>query len=282
MLHVCTDLSCRLAGAELPEGAHPSPCLGLCERAPASLRTIAGEQPRELQLPESGPPLPQAGDEGLRLLRRIAAGVDPESLDAYRAHGGYAALRRAVELGPAGVAARGERVAPARARRRRLPDGREVGSGRAPAGASALPRLQRRRVRAGDVQGPRADGERPVRARRGDDDRRVCDRLRARLRLRAGGVPARARAARARVRAGAGARPPRARRDGRRLRLRPRAAHRRRRVRVRRGDGAVPVDRGLPRRAAQQAALPRRGRPVREAHRREQRRDPLQRPRGRV
>jgi NADH-quinone oxidoreductase subunit F len=103
VLHVCTDLSCRLAGVELPEGAHPSPCLGLCERAPASLRTIAGEEPRELQLPESGPPLPQAGDEGLRLLRRIAAGVDPESLDAYRAHGGYAALRRAVGLGPAGV-----------------------------------------------------------------------------------------------------------------------------------------------------------------------------------
>ena len=103
VLHVCTDLSCRLAGAELPDGAHASPCLGLCERAPASLRTIAGEEPRELQLPEAGPPLPQAGDEGLRLLRRIAAGADPESLDAYRAHGGYEALRRAVELGPAGV-----------------------------------------------------------------------------------------------------------------------------------------------------------------------------------
>ncbi len=103
VLHVCTDLSCRLAGVDLPDGAHASPCLGLCERAPASLRTIAGEEPRELQLPETGPPLPQAGDEGLRLLRRIAAGVDPGSLDAYRAHGGYEALRRAVELGPAGV-----------------------------------------------------------------------------------------------------------------------------------------------------------------------------------
>ena len=103
VLHVCTDLSCRLAGVDLPDGAHASPCLGLCERAPASLRTIAGEEPRELQLPETGPPLPQAGAEGLRLLRRIAAGVDPGSLDAYRAHGGYEALRRAVELGPAGV-----------------------------------------------------------------------------------------------------------------------------------------------------------------------------------
>jgi NADH-quinone oxidoreductase subunit F len=102
VLHVCTDLSCRLAGAELSDGAHPSPCLGLCERAPASLRTIAGDEPRELQLPEAGPPLPQLGDPGLRLLRRIGV-ADPESLDSYRAHDGYAALRRALELGPSAV-----------------------------------------------------------------------------------------------------------------------------------------------------------------------------------
>jgi NADH-quinone oxidoreductase subunit F len=75
----------------------------LCERAPASLRTIAGPEPRELPLPAEGPPLPQKGEAGLRLLRRIAAGIDPESLDAYRAHGGYAALRRAFELGQEGV-----------------------------------------------------------------------------------------------------------------------------------------------------------------------------------
>ena len=41
------------------------------------------------------------GDD-LRLLRRIHR-VDPESLDEYRAHGGYESLRRAVELGPQGV-----------------------------------------------------------------------------------------------------------------------------------------------------------------------------------
>ena len=103
VLHVCTDLACQLAGAEVPPGAHASPCLGLCERAPASLRTIAGPEPREIPLPEAGPALPQRGEPGLRLLRRIAAGVDPESLDAYRAHGGYAALRRAFELGQEGV-----------------------------------------------------------------------------------------------------------------------------------------------------------------------------------
>jgi len=48
VLHVCTDLACRLKGVEVPPGAHPSPCLGLCERAPASLRTIAGPEPLEL------------------------------------------------------------------------------------------------------------------------------------------------------------------------------------------------------------------------------------------
>jgi NADH-quinone oxidoreductase subunit F len=103
VLHVCTDLACQLAGAEVPPGAHASPCLGLCERAPASLRTIAGSEPREIPLPEAAPELPQHGEPGLRLLRRIAADVDPESLDAYRAHGGYAALRRAFELGQEGV-----------------------------------------------------------------------------------------------------------------------------------------------------------------------------------
>src|SRR5207253_5585190 len=39
VLHVCDDLACRLKGAVVPEGAHASPCLGLCERAPASMLT---------------------------------------------------------------------------------------------------------------------------------------------------------------------------------------------------------------------------------------------------
>jgi NADH-quinone oxidoreductase subunit F len=99
VLHVCTDIACQLAGVELPPGAHPSPCLGLCERAPAALRTVAGPEPREEPLPADGPALPQQGDSSLRLLRRIAEGVDATSLDSYRSHGGYAALRRAFEIG---------------------------------------------------------------------------------------------------------------------------------------------------------------------------------------
>jgi NADH-quinone oxidoreductase subunit F len=46
--------------------------------------------------------VPQRGDADLRLLRRVGV-VDPLSLDDYRAHGGYAALRRAFALGPEGV-----------------------------------------------------------------------------------------------------------------------------------------------------------------------------------
>jgi NADH-quinone oxidoreductase subunit F len=103
--HACTDLACALKGATVGPGEHPSPCLGLCERAPAKYRTVAGLEPFEQQLPAEEPPLPQAGDPSLRLLRRIAAAVDPTSLDAYVAAGGLTALAHARELGAEGVVA---------------------------------------------------------------------------------------------------------------------------------------------------------------------------------
>ncbi|WP_413103883.1 NADH-ubiquinone oxidoreductase-F iron-sulfur binding region domain-containing protein [Streptomyces sp. Inha503] len=140
VVHVCTDLACAARGsAELcaklerdvgPAGSagsgavwQPSPCLGLCERAPAALAIRAGEAPRTAvvapatagavadaassphEAAAEPPPVaavPQTGADGLVLLRRIGV-VDPGSLDDYRAHGGYAALRRAFALGPAGV-----------------------------------------------------------------------------------------------------------------------------------------------------------------------------------
>ncbi len=139
VVHVCEDIACRCNGSEVliagleerfgPEGElsqdgsatwYRSPCLGQCDRAPAALVSDAGETPRERTLAptgaaallevlagaEPGPPpvtvLPQAGDPSLRLLRRAAAGGAP-TLDEYRAHGGYAALRRALALGPEGV-----------------------------------------------------------------------------------------------------------------------------------------------------------------------------------
>ncbi|MDQ8706331.1 NAD(P)H-dependent oxidoreductase subunit E [Streptomyces sp. LHD-70] len=198
-VQVCTDLACATRGSselcsELesrlgPSGAvwEKSPCLGLCERAPAALVTRAGppaagshptpplpgcvryaagaawpagrasssaggaensappaleerglgrspsygkgrggeEAPRRATAvlapatvdaitraaaePESAEPeppatmaLPQAGQEGLILLKRIGR-IDPHSLDDYRAAGGYEALRRAFKLGPAEV-----------------------------------------------------------------------------------------------------------------------------------------------------------------------------------
>ncbi|AZQ38748.1 NADH-quinone oxidoreductase subunit E [Streptomyces cyaneochromogenes] len=135
-LHVCTDLACAAAGAsELCAGVEArlglgsgvsverSPCLGLCERAPAALAIKAGDPVRTAvsapatvhdavlaaSTPDSAPEepsaamaVPQAADPSLTLLRRVGV-VDPSSLDDYRAHGGYTALRRAFELGPAGV-----------------------------------------------------------------------------------------------------------------------------------------------------------------------------------
>jgi NADH-quinone oxidoreductase subunit F len=139
VVHVCEDIACRCHGAEQliaqleerfgAEGStsagaaatwYRSPCLGRCDRAPATLVSVAGAEPLErAQAPAdaegvlallagdapAGSPaavVPQAGEPGLRLLRRIGR-VDPSSLDDYRAEGGYAALRRAVELGPEGV-----------------------------------------------------------------------------------------------------------------------------------------------------------------------------------
>jgi NADH-quinone oxidoreductase subunit F len=137
VLHVCDDVACRCAGSEaliatLTEQLGPpgterdgstwltSPCLGQCDRAPAALLVESGRAPVERELitvrveelvavmEGATPPFPgsavpwQAGQAGLRLLARIGV-ADPESIDDYRAHGGYAALRRAFELGPDGV-----------------------------------------------------------------------------------------------------------------------------------------------------------------------------------
>ena len=144
VLHVCDDIACRNHGAKevmaalqqqaghshhptdqgsvtLGESAWlPSPCLGLCDQAPAALMTIAGPQPVERLVGAVGaaeaveavrtgtlpnrprPPLPQQGETGLRLLRRIGS-VDPTDIAAYEGSGGFTALRRALDMGPAAV-----------------------------------------------------------------------------------------------------------------------------------------------------------------------------------
>jgi NADH-quinone oxidoreductase subunit F len=165
VVHVCDDVVCRCRGAnelieELeevvgpahahgPEGDHVaidrngavwvrSPCLGMCDQAPAAFVQQAGEKPAEIPVGhamarelvalcessgdgrrDAGPAeiigmlrslmmtsgaipttiIPQQGKPGLRLLRRIGV-VDPSSIDAYRASGGFEALRKALEMGP--------------------------------------------------------------------------------------------------------------------------------------------------------------------------------------
>jgi len=148
VLHVCEDIACMPRGSQAlidelertvgpaahhgPAGTHVefddsdavwlrSPCLGLCDQAPAAFLQVAGEKPVEHLFGDvtmetvraalggaldiarvARPRLPQAGEPGLRLLRRVDV-VDPTSLDDYRSHGGYEALRRAIEIGPEAV-----------------------------------------------------------------------------------------------------------------------------------------------------------------------------------
>jgi NADH-quinone oxidoreductase subunit F len=142
--HVCDDIACMTRGAEAlctelerklgPAGKpcmggkavwQRSSCLGLCERAPAALITMAGKTPHERVLASAtaedvsstiaeaangkltGPidtlnakvSVPQPGQPQLRLLRRVGQ-ADPTSLDDYRRLGGYEALRKAFEFGP--------------------------------------------------------------------------------------------------------------------------------------------------------------------------------------
>jgi NADH-quinone oxidoreductase subunit F len=150
--HVCDDIACLTRGADKlcgelerklgPAGSASSDgratwlrsqCLGLCERAPAALVTVAGEKPKERVLAPATaeslqtllsdatenrlPPepdvlsaelsVPQAASSGasgapLPLLGRIGRSR-PASLEDYRRLGGYEGLRKALELGAEGV-----------------------------------------------------------------------------------------------------------------------------------------------------------------------------------
>lgn len=122
-VHVCDDIACLARGAgelcaELEQAQWPegrgwkrSPCLGLCERAPAALVTEAAERPREFAMapvtaeallgeallepraPDAAESVPQAGQPQLRLLGRIGA-PQPARFEA---------LRKAIAMGPEAV-----------------------------------------------------------------------------------------------------------------------------------------------------------------------------------
>ncbi len=111
VVHVCVDAACQIAGsaqriAELRAAGtpvHASPCLGQCERPVAQF--IQGRaKPDRVEADGDDYRIPQAGEPGLRLLKRIGR-VDPTSLESYVATGGYRALAKAFERGADGVVA---------------------------------------------------------------------------------------------------------------------------------------------------------------------------------
>jgi NADH-quinone oxidoreductase subunit F len=149
--HVCDDIACVTRGSDklcaelegtLGPAASPcsggraiwlrSQCLGLCERAPATLITSAGKKSKERVLaPASAEAVKSLVDDAvqgrlpvepdvlnvqssvpqavqnresspLRLLQRIGQG-GASTLEVYQRLGGYEALRKALELGPEGT-----------------------------------------------------------------------------------------------------------------------------------------------------------------------------------
>ncbi len=125
VVHVCDDIACRVrpdycepAGytgdhGGQPVGVHPSPCLGQCDRAPALFVQRSGLD--GARWAATGSVAGALGGEGATepAPRVVAAGpawltgrigvADPASLEEYRAHGGYRALRIALEMGPEAV-----------------------------------------------------------------------------------------------------------------------------------------------------------------------------------
>ena len=125
VVHVCDDIACRVHpgyrdpaadtghDGEGPVGVHPSPCLGQCDRAPALFVQRAGDDAARWTATGSVADALAAEGAAEAAPRVIAAGpawltgrigvADPTSLEEYRAHGGYQALRTALALGPEAV-----------------------------------------------------------------------------------------------------------------------------------------------------------------------------------
>ena len=253
VVHVCTDLACRMRDVRRADGrrrrrrraAERRPRRLALLPVPRRLRAGAGrhgdrsghrahewrsvapatpDAVHALLEGRAAPPEPAA--RGVRaaagratalvLLRRVGR-VDPSVLADYRAHGGYAALRRAIDLGPAGVI-------------REVTDAKLLGRG-----GAAFPTGRKWEAVAGQPVRPHhlvcnADESEPGtfkdRVLMEGDPFAVVEamtiaglrhRLRARLPVPPGRVPAGPPAPRARHRGGPPARLPRRRRDGQRL-----------------------------------------------------------------
>ena len=128
IIRVCQDASCAVAGADAltagicrrlgvapgettPDGEYTVEkvrCLGLCDRAPAALVNLRRYAPLDPAVPEqllSGEPPPERQVLGGQIKVALAnVGLsDPQSLEAYRAQGGLAALQKALRVSPAAV-----------------------------------------------------------------------------------------------------------------------------------------------------------------------------------
>jgi NADH-quinone oxidoreductase subunit F len=148
VLHVCDDIACKCSGADEliqqlekkvgpPRGHSPqgnrvtvgastwmrSPCLGMCEQAPAGFLQVAGRPQREeafgrLSLEDALGLL--SGETGSAASKRPAAGAafaghgallaragraHPTSIDEYRKSGGFMALEKARKIGADAVIA---------------------------------------------------------------------------------------------------------------------------------------------------------------------------------
>ena len=202
------------------------------------------------------------------------------TLEVYERRGGYESLRKALDDGARGGARRASSDSGLRGR-----GGAGFRMGQkavvpAPRRHGQVPGLQRRRVRAGHVQGPRADAEEPAHADRGDRDRHLGGRDQPRVHLH----PRRVRATRPTSSRRRSPRPQRRRLLGEHIlgsdhSLSARAAPRRRRLHLRRGDRAARLARGQARQPAPEAAVPGDRGPLPRPDADQQRRDAVHRAR---
>ena len=124
-----------------------------------------------------------------RVLTRRFGLPNSASIDTYLATDGYQGFRKAAGMKPERDHRGGEGFQPARARRRGLPHGHEVELRAAHFAQAEVHRGQRRRERAGHLQGPPADGKRSAPVDRGRADRRPGGGCARRLHLHPRRVP---------------------------------------------------------------------------------------------
>ena len=218
-IEVCTDLSCALGGADellehdLPASSASKPGETTrrrqvhreAGRVPGRLRRRArgaGER-RVARARDRGRPRPRprrrdgrrAASTGRRarastiLLGTSGRRTRPRSRSTRRA-AATRTSKKYLTMTPEDDHRRGQEVEPARARRRRLPDRAEVELPAQGQPEAALPVRERRRERAGHLQGPRDPRARPAPAHRGDaSSRRHAIRSKIGLHLHPRRVP---------------------------------------------------------------------------------------------